>query len=71
MIEQLLYISTSVEQASHLTGLAVDEIETLVGRFAKHSHRAGKLRGKVVVYIDGSVEIRKCFGNKLIWRKDD
>ena len=69
MVEKTYYLSdTDIEFACELTGLAPDEIEALVGRFRSHSSRAGKLRGEVVVYVDGSVSIRKCFGKKIIWR---
>ncbi len=63
------YINQNPDLAMELTGLAMDEIETLVGRFQKNSCRAGMLRGKVIVK-DECVEIRKCFGNKLLWRSD-
>jgi hypothetical protein len=66
-----VYINQNPDLACRLTGLALDEIETIVGRFAKHSCRAGLLRGKVVVRVDGVVEVRKCFGNKLLWRREE
>jgi hypothetical protein len=68
--EQMFYINENERKACELTGLELDEIEMLVGRFANHSHRKGLLRGKVVVLLTGEVQIRKCFGNKLIWTKD-
>ena len=70
MIKTQFYINQNRGLATELTDLALDEIETLVGRFAPHSQRAGQLRGKVVAYISGLVEIRTSFGNKLIWRKE-
>lgn len=72
MIETQFYLSddTLLDYACELTGLSQDEIEHIVGRFTKRSYWAGKLRGKVVLYIDGSVSIRKSFGNKLLWTKD-
>lgn len=72
MIERTYYLSElDIEFACELTDLAADEIESLVGRFSAHSSRAGKLRGEIVVYADGSVIIRKCFGKKLIWPQED
>lgn len=65
------YINENPELAQELTDLALDEIESIVGRFQKNSCRAGLLRGKIVVTEYGTVEIRKCFGNKLLWRKDE
>lgn len=51
------------------TELALDEIEEMVGYFAKHSSRAGQMRGEVIVYADGSHAIRHAFTKKLIWRE--
>lgn len=72
MIETQFYLSddTLLDYACELTGLSQDEIEHIVGRFTNRSQWAGKLRGKVVLYMDGSVSIRKSFGNKLLWTKD-
>jgi hypothetical protein len=67
---QTFYINTNVELALELTGLALDELEIIVGRFAANSRRAGLLRGKIVETADGTVEVRKCFGNQLLWVKD-
>ena len=64
------YINTDVDRALKITDLALDELEHIVGRFAAHSSRAGLLRGKVVVHADGTVQIRKCFGSKLLWTKE-
>lgn len=66
MITSTFYINEDVTKACQITGLALDELESVVGRFAAHSHRAGLLRGKVVI-TDTQVQIRKCFGNKLLW----
>lgn len=71
MILESFYINTNPEKAMRITDLSLDEIETITGRFAKHSHRAGLLRGKVVIRMNGSIEIRKCFGNKLLWRSHE
>lgn len=67
---ELFYINENEELACELTGLAIDEIETVVGRFGPQSHRKGLLRGKVVVKEDGTVQIRKCFGDKLLWEAE-
>ena len=68
MIEQSFYINTDLSLALKVTGLALDELEEVVGRFTSRSHRAGLLKGKIVIRMDGSVQIRKCFGNKLLWK---
>ena len=70
MIEEKFYLSEegNLERAMFLTDLSEDEILLLVGRFAKHSHRAGKLRGEVVVMVNGQVIIRHHFNKKVLWR---
>jgi len=69
MLEKMYYLSddNNIPQAIETTGLSLDEIEYLVGRFNKVSSRTGKLRGKVNVYFNGKVEIRHHFTNKLLW----
>lgn len=64
------YINEDEEKACEVTGLALDEIESVVGRFGPHSIRKGLLRGKIVMLTDGRIQIRKCFGNKLLWESD-
>lgn len=66
-MKHILYINENIELACELTGLAADELESIVGRFAAHSSRAGLLRGKLVEF-DGQLEIRTCFGSKKLWR---
>jgi hypothetical protein len=70
MIEEKFYLSEegNLERAMFLTDLSEDEILFLVGRFAKHSHRAGKMRGEVVVMVNGQVIIRHHFNKKVLWR---
>lgn len=72
MIEQTFYLSDekNLELAEELTGLALDEIEAVVGRFTKTSHRDGSLRGELVVYVDGSTAIRHHFNKKVLWSSD-
>lgn len=67
MESEIFYINEDEDRACEVTGLALDEIEAVVGRFGPQSLRQGLLRGKVVVCVDGRVQIRKCFGNKLLW----
>jgi hypothetical protein len=59
--------SNALSRCSSLTGLAEDEIISLVGIFSKRSRWSGLPRGKIVVKICGEVQIRKSFGNKLLW----
>ena len=70
MIEMTFYINTDIALALELTGLAADELEQVVGRFTIRSTRAGLLKGKLVQYTNGKVQIRKCFGNKLLWSNE-
>lgn len=69
-MNEFYYINTDIDRALLETGLALDELEALVGRFAAHSSRAGLLRGKVAYAACGAIEIRKCFGNKLLWQSE-
>lgn len=62
------YINENEQLACEITGLALDEIESIVGRFGNHSKRKGLLRGKIVISEDDTIQIRKCFGNKLLWK---
>lgn len=56
----------NLHRAQEDTGLCVDEIESIVGRFANHSWRKGLLRGEVVVYVN-KVVIRHHFNKKKLW----
>jgi hypothetical protein len=69
MITETFYLSdeSNLERACEITGLAPDEIEDVVGRFTKTSHRYGSLRGEVVIFIDGKVVIRHHFNKKKLW----
>lgn len=69
-VKSVFYINENEALACELTGLALDEIETVVGRFGPNSHRKGMLRGKIVVLTNGRVQIRKCFGSKLLWQSE-
>lgn len=71
-IEEMFYLSNpeKVGYAQDLTDLCSDELEHIVGRFTKRSQWSGQMRGKVVMYMDGKVEIRTSFGNKLLWTKE-
>jgi hypothetical protein len=70
MIEEKFYLSDSnmLNHALFLTDLSIDELESIVGRFSKRSHRAGQLRGEVLVMVDGQVIIRHHFNKKVLWR---
>lgn len=69
MIENSFYLSDedNIPAAQELTGLSLDEIELLVGRFKPHSMRRGQLRGEVIVFVDGSIAIRHHFSKKILW----
>lgn len=69
MISESFYLSdeSNLERACEITGMAPDEIEEVVGRFTKTSHRHGSLRGEVVVFVSGKVVIRHHFNKKKLW----
>ena len=72
MIIDSFYLSdpSNVDKAIELTDLALDELESIVGRFRKDHYRwPGQLRGEVIVMLDGDAEIRHHFTKKVIWRK--
>lgn len=60
----------SLKKTVDCTGLSLDEIEYVVGRFSKNSSRAGKLKGEVVQKLDGTVIIRHHFTKKTLWTND-
>jgi len=73
MITESFYLSDeqNIDYALELTELALDELEAIVGRFTKRSHRAGSLRGEVIIKVDGSVIIRHHFHKgRVLWRND-
>lgn len=67
MVINSFYINQNPNKACSVTELHIDEIELLVGKFAKHSIRAGQLRGEIIEYIDGTIEIRHHFNKKVLW----
>ncbi len=71
MITDSFYVNQDTERALEVTELAQDELEDIVGRFAKHSRRAGQLRGEVCIDIMEQVFIRHAFTKKVLWRKND
>ena len=59
--------SNAINRCSSLTGLAEDEIISIVGIFSKRSRWSGLPRGKLIIKECGELQIRKSFGNKLLW----
>ena len=72
MIVESFYLSdeSNIPKALELTGLSIDELSGLTGRFNKNSHRAGQMRGEIVIYIDGKVVIRNSFTKKSLWESE-
>jgi len=62
---------SNIDKAIEDTGLSLEEILGLVGRFSKTSSRHGQIRGQVLSYLDGKVEIRTSFGSKKIWSSEN
>jgi len=67
-----MYLSdpNNIDYVLELTELSLDELEHIVGRFAKHSRRSGLLRGEVIVSHDAIV-IRHHFTKKILWTSKD
>ena len=56
------------EKLQTATDLSPDEVEHLVGRFRNTHYRfAGQLKGEVVIYTNGLVQIRHHFTKKVLW----
>lgn len=72
MIIKSFYLSepNNLDLAVDLTGLSEDEIVDVVGKFAKHSHRAGQVRGELIEFVDGTVKLRHHFTKKILWRSN-
>jgi hypothetical protein len=72
MIVESFYLSdeANIPKALDLTGLSMDELLEIVGRFNKNSSRAGQMRGEVVVYANGKIRIRHHFNKKKLWESD-
>jgi hypothetical protein len=65
-----IYLSdpSVVDEALSVTGLALDELEYIVGRFRDDHHRwPGQLKGKLVFLKDGTPRIKHHFTNKVLW----
>jgi len=72
MIETYYLSNLNSEQIEKHTGLALDEVEELMGRFSSRSQWANKLRGEVRVYCCGKIELFEHFKNKknprgIVW----
>lgn len=69
MIVGSFYLSdeNNIPKALKLTQLAFDELEQIVGRFNKSSHRCDQLRGEVITHLDGTISIRHHFTKKEMW----
>lgn len=72
--EYYLSAPSNLVAAEADTGLALDELECIVGRFDGRSRWDGQLKGKILVrVIKGGVmvEIRHHFNKKVLWRRFD
>lgn len=70
MIIEQYYINCRPLQAQSDTGLASDELESIVGRFKRGHERQGHLKGEVLIYANGDVLIRHHFTKKTLWRSE-
>jgi hypothetical protein len=67
MIIKHLYINEQQDCTQEATGLSIDELESIVGRYRPYSIRAAQLRGELVIYVDNTVKIRHSFTKKVLW----
>jgi hypothetical protein len=66
-----MYLSddSNVRTLLQEAGLALDELEVVVGRFPLDHHNwPGKLKGEVVYKMSGEIIIRHHFTKKVLWR---
>lgn len=64
------YLSThkNLNRFIEQSGLALDEIITLVGRFKSNSKWAGEVRGEAVVdTFTSRIKLRHHFNKKILW----
>ena len=74
MISETFYLSDSqaAERAVKATWLALDELESIVGRFKEtHPRWPGQLRGEMVFLLDENIQIRHHFSKKVLWKSND
>lgn len=74
MVEQSFYLSEQdgLDKLVSICELSSDEVEEIVGRFRSDHYRfAGRLKGEVLVGMDGSVEIRHHFKKNTLWSNND
>lgn len=59
--------SRNIDKALELTGLSLDELEKIVGRFKiSHYKYPKKLKGEVIELYDGTYKIRHHFTKKIL-----
>jgi len=77
MIDESFYLSDEkkLPRAVQLTGLSMDEIEYVVGRFRPDHRFGGLLKGELIKSIDAesdsgySVSVRHHFTKKKLWSR--
>ena len=57
-------------KASRITGLSLDELEFICGRFRKDHERAGQLKGELVQNNKGNYLIIHHFLKKKLWTEN-
>lgn len=63
------YIQDDLERAMAITGLTLQEIENIVGRYpASHQKRPGQLKGRITISHKG-IEIKNGNGPDALWTK--
>lgn len=60
-----IYLSDQADLVSEITGLSLQELEDIVGRFKGHYRFGRALRGKLVLLDDGTFKLTHHFTNKV------
>lgn len=59
------YLSNDIETVKNVTGLRLEELESIVGRFKKHYRFGNALKGRLVVKPCGSWSLMHHFTQKI------
>jgi hypothetical protein len=74
IVEDSFYLSEdgNIDRLLQMCELSSDEVEEIVGRFRSDHYRfANKLKGEVLIGMDGSLEIRHHFKKNTLWKNND
>jgi len=65
----IVYLSddTKLDYIMSVTGLSLDELEHVVGRFDNHAKFGNSLKGELYQTNDGDFVIKHHFSKKVLW----